>query len=193
MLFLIDIATKENKKRNMNREKQLLFDKLSLKNETAFGGTLLKKSHAKLPRPVSTRNAMHLVLRSGICRGRLSLLDYRNSRLVDRVIKSQSKKHGVKVYSVAKAYNHIHMVILPLRRQSYVRFTKSITGLIARNLLGAERGNATHRQFWDQRPWTRIVSWGREYRGILKYLEQNTLEAFGFIPYQPRKARFSSA
>jgi hypothetical protein len=48
----------------------------------------------------------------------------------------------------------------------------------------------SHVSFWNKRPFTRIVEWGREFKSVSRYLLQNTLEAFGFIPYQPRKARF---
>jgi len=42
-------------------------------------------------------------------------------------------------------------------------------------------------KFWDQRPFTKILEWGRMHRAALKYLTQNMLEAIGFIPYQERR------
>jgi len=33
------------------------------------------------------------------------------------------------------------------------------------------------------------MSWGREYFTVKKYLEQNRLEAAGFIPFKPRASK----
>ena len=41
--------------------------------------------------------------------------------------------------------------------------------------------------FWEFRPFSRVVSWGRDFKTCVKYLNQNVLEAFGFVPYKPRK------
>ncbi len=42
-------------------------------------------------------------------------------------------------------------------------------------------------RFWDQRPWTRILSTWTEFKNVKKYVEQNFKEAMGFTPYKPRK------
>src|SRR5258708_4081081 len=177
----------------MKREKQFLFDRLNLRNAIAFGGALLKNSHAKDQRPISTKRTMHMVLRSSLCKGALSFLEYKNSRMIQKILKNQSKIHGVKIYKIGQAYNHIHLLLLPKTREGFIAFSRAVTGLIPRSLLGAQKGKAKGKKFWDKRPWTRIISWGREFGGIVKYLEQNNLEAFGFIPYQPRTTRFNTA
>ena len=41
--------------------------------------------------------------------------------------------------------------------------------------------------FWEFRPFSRIVNWGKDFKNCVKYLKLNVLEAFGFIPYKPRK------
>ena len=46
-------------------------------------------------------------------------------------------------------------------------------------------------QFWQFRPWTRVMHWGRDFTGCCRYLTRNTLEALGFIEYKPRKDRYS--
>lgn len=39
----------------------------------------------------------------------------------------------------------------------------------------------------------RVVSgWGKEFRAVKKYIEKNTLEALGVIPYQTRKSRYNA-
>jgi hypothetical protein len=59
--------------------------------------------------------------------------------------------------------------------------------LIARLILKAEKGASKSIQFWDKRPFTRILEWGKDFNVISSYLLQNILEALGFIPYKPRK------
>jgi hypothetical protein len=49
------------------------------------------------------------------------------------------------------------------------------------------------RKFWALLIYSRVLSgWGREFRVVAKYIEQNVLEALNLLPYQPRKSRFSS-
>ena len=45
--------------------------------------------------------------------------------------------------------------------------------------------------FWDYRPFSRVVSWGRDFNNCIRYLKQNILEALGFVPYTARKDYYS--
>jgi hypothetical protein len=63
---------------------------------------------------------------------------------------------------------------------------RRITGLIARLMLKAEKGKPASQKFWTHRPFTRVVFWGSDQRGVLAYIEKNQLEAVGFIKYIPR-------
>lgn len=173
----------------MKRAKQLGFEILEMNNVKEFGGALLK-GNPKLKRPISIKNASHLVLRSVLAQGPLSFL--RKDGEIQQITKRQAKKFGVKIYRYANGGNHLHMIILPRSRQAFNSFIRSITGLIARLVLGAERGSAKNLQFWERRPFTRIVEWGRAYKQACDYLLQNTLEALGFIEYKPRKTRFNA-
>lgn len=179
----------------MKKAKQIGFELLEMKSAKHFGGSYLKKSHAKTKRPITTKRSMHLVMRSSLAKGERSLL--KHARSIQELVRLQAQKFGVRVYRFANAGNHLHMVILPSSRKSLNGFLRSISGLIARIVLGAERGAAgksavKNVQFWDQRPFTRILEWGREYQGVIKYLVQNSLEALGFIEYTPRKSKFKS-
>ena len=44
--------------------------------------------------------------------------------------------------------------------------------------------------FWQFRPFSRVVHWGRDFKVCVKYLKQNVLEAFGFVLYQRRKNNY---
>lgn len=86
-------------------------------------------------------------------------------------------------------------------------FIRSLSGLIARKILGAERGTARRydtafkkgefgsldgivikkgERFWRQRPFTRILPWGPEFTKTLETLinpkDASQLPAFGFFP-----------
>jgi hypothetical protein len=78
------------------------------------------------------------------------------------------------------------MIVLPSSRTGFNGFIRAISGLIARLTLGVERGRAKGLKFWDARPFTRVLEWGRDYRQACAYLAQNILEALGFIEYRPR-------
>jgi REP element-mobilizing transposase RayT len=171
----------------MKRAKQLGFQILEGNNIKYFGGAYLT-SHPKEKRPLSLKKSSHLVMRSLLAKGALSFL--RHDEQIRAVVNKQAKQFGVKIYRLANGGNHLHMVILPRSRNAFNAFIRSISGLIARLVLRAERGSSRNLQFWEKRPFTRIVEWGQDYKRVCKYLLQNTLEALGFIEYQPRKSRY---
>jgi REP element-mobilizing transposase RayT len=173
---------------------------LEFKKQLAFGGSLLKNSHAKAARPLSSQQALHIVLRSEVAKGNFSLL--KHERVIRNTLKKMGEKHGVKVYRVANAGNHLHLLVRFTKRRGLQNFLRGSTGLIARKVLGRERGlgrntsrtEAPHPlenapldrgekkfKFWSQRPFTRIVSWGKDFDGTLSYLKLNSLEALGFL------------
>jgi hypothetical protein len=175
----------------MKTIKQLGFEILEGNNVRHFGGAYLNKGNPKEKRPISVKRSMHLVMRSLIAKGPLTLL--KRELEIREIIENQAKVFGVKVYRQANGGNHLHLVVLPRSRQAFNGFIRAISGLIARLILGAQRGNAKSIQFWERRPFTRIVEWGRDYKKVCNYLLQNTLEALGFISYQPRvKTRYRS-
>jgi REP element-mobilizing transposase RayT len=171
----------------MKKARQLGFEILQGNNIKHFGGDFLKNSHAKEKRPISIKRSMHLVMRSSKAKSELSFL--RKDKRIKEVIATQARAFGVKIYRLANGGNHLHIILLPRSREAFNGFIRAISGLIARLVLGVERGKAKRLKFWDKRPFTRIVEWGRGFKTVSNYLLQNTLEALGFIPYQPRKYR----
>ena len=174
-------------KQKQRKAQQLLLDQ-SFKIRKDFGGSLLKKSHAKSARPLSTKEAMHIVLRSSVARGPLSMLKKETARKIAKALQAQAKQFHVKIYEFANVGNHLHLLVKASHRDLFKSFLRAISGLIARIVLGAERGQAKNLKFWDQRPFTRIVAWKKDFVGVKKYVIQNFNEAMGFTPYKPRKA-----
>jgi REP element-mobilizing transposase RayT len=155
-------------------------------SDKEFGGIHIK-GNARSQRPVAAKRPMHLVMRSTLAVGSRSFL--RKRRQLEELVRKTGKAKGVKIYRMANAGNHLHLIVLPKTRASYRAFIRAISGLIARSTLGAQRGRALGQKFWDALPFTRILEWGRDYRNTCDYLLQNTLEALGFIPYKPRKSK----
>lgn len=170
---------------NVKNQKQLSFEIFNKKGAKHFGGAYLKKSHAKEKRPISTKKAMHLVLRSSSAVGFMSFS--RKDRKISEIIHKQARTAGAKIYRFANAGNHLHLIILASSRMAYMKFIRAISGLIARLILNAQRGAPKALVFWDKRPFSRILEWGKDFFTSCRYLDQNTLEALGFIPYKPRK------
>lgn len=176
----------------MRKSKQLLLGD-EFKVEKEFGGAHLKKSHAKKARPIPTKKAMHLTLRSSKAKGDKSLrLNKNRIQKIEVVVRTQAKKFGVEIFRYANVGNHLHMLVQASYRRGFISFLRSISGIIARIALGAEKGMAKLKeaaQFWDQRPWTRVLLTWTEFKNVKKYVEQNFNEAMGFAPYKPRKYR----
>ena len=156
-----------------NARQQSFFKK---KIHKFFGGSLLK-SNPKTKRPISTAQAIHLVLKSQHAMGKNSMLHCYNTKKIESVILSQAKCWGIKIYHYVNVGNHLHLVIKLNNRRSFNPFIRAITGLIARHVLNAERGSSKNVQFWVTRPFTRIISWGKDYLNINKYMKKNKGQA----------------
>lgn len=161
------------------------FEQLGVKE---FGGSKLR-GNAREQRPIAIKRPMHLVMRSTLATGERSFLRAKRARKIAELVHRLGKEKGVKVYRFANSGNHLHFIVLPKSREAFKSYIKAVTGVIARLSLGVDRGKAKGLKFWDAKPYTKILEWGREYKTVCKYLLQNTLEALGFIPYQPRKRK----
>ena len=161
-----------------SRQLSLFKQKLSRQ----FGGTRLK-GNAKVARPLSTKHAIHLVLKSELAKCDRSFLRRRNSARIDQIVRGQARAKGIRLYHFVNVGNHLHLVLrleraTPLAgRRAFHSFIRAVTGLIARQVLSAERGQAKGIRFWQARPFTRIVSWGRDYNRIKAYMTKNSEQA----------------
>jgi REP element-mobilizing transposase RayT len=181
--------------------RQLKFHSLT-KRQTArhFGGILLR-GNAKEKRPLSNKDAIHLVLKSQLAVGGRSFLQKKNSVRIESIIRKAAADNGLKIYHFVNVGNHLHLVVklqqsnLAAGRAAFHSFIRAVTGLIARHVLGAERNNRKGIKFWQARPFTRILSWGRDYNFICRYMAKNAatakarraMIAWGFTPTDPEK------
>ena len=130
-------------------------------------------------RPRATKEAMHLVLRSDRARGPKSLLKY--DAVVRAVIAKLALRHGVRVYRIVNAGNHLHITLKLSKQFLWHGFISGVTGGIAR-ALGFKRDPSTRQGFWNSRPFTRVIAWGRDYNVVKDYHVLNQLEADGAVP-----------
>lgn len=122
------------------------------KEKSAYGGDLLKSRAGRLRgRPLSTKETMHLVLRSSKAKGDWSFRKPRNSAHVSRIIDKFSIIYGVRVISMANVGNHLHLQIKLSNRFGYAPFIRAITAAIAMAVTGRNRwssgsasGSASH-------------------------------------------------
>lgn len=155
-----------------DRMKQISF---FAKQKLEFGGSLNQKGRRKTERILDSRRPMHLVLKS---KRPISL--FKNKRRLSSVLKKQAKTFGIKVYSHSIQRDHWHLVIKITNRILYRGFIRSLTGVIAR-LLG--------RGLWRLCPYSRIVSWGRDFLTVLDYLLLNDCEVLEIVPQAIRKRK----
>ena len=154
---------------------QITLPGFDFKRKLAFGGNL--RSHAKSARPVSTKHPMHLVLRSSLARGERSFLA--RGRRVEQILRRQAERFNLRLYDVANAGNHLHVVVRARSPRGLKNFLRAVTGILARVSLGAERGRPKLTKFWDVRPFSRIVTWGADYTRMKEYLMLNRVETLG--------------
>jgi len=169
-----------------------------------FGGALLN-GRRKGARPLSSSQAIHIVLKSQWATAADKFTTHANKSVVEVIIASAARRYGIRIYQSAICGNHIHLMIRTKRRWLYRAFISVVTGLIAQHVMQQQSYEvfiATKRKefagegvpqqekgqaFWQHRPFSRVVDWGRDYQKCLKYLTRNTLEALGFIEYKQRR------
>jgi hypothetical protein len=176
-------------------KKQLSFLGPGLKPVASqFGGALLK-GNPKEKRPLTLKTPLHLVLKSQKAFGPSSMLAKAHAKKIDQLVRKQASACGVKIYHFVNVGNHLHLVVRLQDRRLYRVFIRAVSGLIARQVLGTERGpqaeapelsadlevisetKTKKTQFWVARPFTRLVTWGPDYKGLSRYMKKNQAQA----------------
>ena len=160
-----------------------------------FGGSHLK-GNPKVGRRLSTKEPIHLVLKSERAFGPQSMLQKYNVGKIDKLVRRQAAVFGLKIYHFVNVGNHLHLVIRLHDVKLFAKFIRAITGLIARHVLHQERGQGLkfsktaiprkasprcRKKFWVARPFTRLIAWGCDYKNITRYMAKNRNQAKGFF------------
>lgn len=165
----------------MARSPQL---QLLKKAKLSYGGELLKTREGRSgPRPLDTRNSMHLVLRSSKAKGDWSFRRPQQAHKIRKLIEKFSRKYGVRVFSFANVGNHLHLHIKLGNRHAYKPFIRALTSAIAMAVTGISRWSPrkadSKLRFWDYRPFTRVVQGFKSLLTLRDYIYLNKLEGYG--------------
>lgn len=156
--------------------------KLLASQPSDYGGELRRTRKGRSRgRPISSRETMHLVLRSEKAQGPRAFNTPQNRQLVARIIGKFAQKHGVKILSAGTNSNHLHLHVKLMSRFTYKPFIRAVTAAIAMSMGGASRWNKLKEKFWDFRPFSRVARGRRGFLAVRDYVELNELEGLGFI------------
>ena len=140
-----------------NRKTQASFCFKKTRNlKSSFGGSELN-SNPKTARPISTKDLMHVVLKSDQAKADYRFLRFERELLA--LIRSVAIKLNVEVYDVVVMSNHIHLALRARSRRGFQSYLRALVGLIARKILGAQKNNpSVLKRFFTGRPFSRIVA-----------------------------------
>ncbi len=140
--------------------------------EKEFGGALSLKGKRKTARILDRRKPLHFVLKS-----KKSANLYSHRILLRRLLVLYAKKFGVKIYKESVQKDHFHFCVKITSRHLYRTFIRALTGVIAQKL---------GKGLWILAPYSRVVTWGRDFLGLLDYILLNDCEVGGIVPYASR-------
>lgn len=175
-ISLIDTATKKATARRGR--------KTSVKSKTICRGN---PGSRKRIRPFHRKQALHVTLRSSQAKGAWSFLKHDNYFLILELLESLKRNFEITIEKQSINSNHLHLLLRAKTKEDLSGFLRSLSGLIVRKITGAERGCRLEsekragkaRKFWDQRPFSRIVVFGKDFANVVKYIAMNINESIG--------------
>lgn len=152
--------------------KQMKFSFFKNDYKKAFGGSLLVGKR-KSKRPLTTKSPIHLILKSD----QRKVFQPFNKNLQSLILDT-AKEFNVKIYDLALNWSHIHFLIKLKNKNDYNKFIRALTSRLAIKL---------GKKLFTLRPFTRIISWGRDFKNALQYILKNQKEAQGTFRKGNRK------
>ena len=148
------------------------------KEKSEHGGSI--RGSRKRKRPIGVRSSMHLVLRSSKAKGRWSFRNFETE--IHEILVKFSRKNHIQILSAANVGNHLHLHIQVRRRDLFRAFIRAVTSAIMMKVTGFSRWKPSPEnfQFWDMRPFSRIISTWKEFLTLKAYVEVNQWEALGY-------------
>jgi len=144
-----------------------------------YGGTLRNRRRGRRgPRPLATKQSMHLCLKSSRATGEWSF--YRHRTKVRAIVDKFTRKYRVSLHSMANVGNHLHLHIQLRDRHAYKPFIRAISAAIAMAVTGASRWNKVKTKFWDYRPFTRVIVGFNAFLRMKDYIFINQVEGQGY-------------
>jgi REP element-mobilizing transposase RayT len=143
--------------------------------EKESGGVLAATGKRKTARILDRRKPLHFVLKS-----KKNVNLYSHRLLLRKLLFFYAKKFGVKVYKESVQKDHFHFCIKITNRCLYRGFIRALTGVISQKL---------GKGIWALKPYSRVLTWGRDFLGVLDYILLNDCEVGGRVPYALRGPR----
>lgn len=143
-----------------------------------------QKGKRKLARPFSHKNPIHLVLKSSKARGHLSMLTKENEHHVKNRLEFCAKKYKIRVYNFQNVGNHLHLLVQTKTRTykeaqlDFQNFLRRFAGETAFLVTKAKKGQSKG-GFWNALTFSRIMTWGREFKTVSEYFTKNFFESKG--------------
>lgn len=178
-------------------KQQLLFREK--KSRTEHGGDY-SIAVRRESRPLSLRRPHHVTMRSRHATGPRSLA--RNRELVRKVMNRSARMFEIRIYRSAFCGNHIHLVIFGKTRAGLQNFFRVFAGHLAQEILRlypltecedlyhGVKMKKNQRRFWDLLTYSRILSWGREFKTVSRYVTKNILETLHLMAYKRTSRSF---
>lgn len=170
--------------------KQQTFSSLKThwKYRLCHGGSLRKSSKGRGPRPLSSKDPIHLVFKVNKAAVRGGLRSSRNFNLVNLLLKRYALKFFVKVEQFSIQQDHIHLLIRGGRRSQIQSFLRVLAGQLAQRLTDTFFESNEGPKIWKHRPFTRIIKGYKPYLIVQNYIQLNKCEANG-RPYSKTRLR----
>ena len=137
---------------------------------TEHGG-VFNLNKRKTARPIVVKNALHVVLRTTFT----LLTNKVNVLIIKNVLSEATKRYNVKIYNCANVGNHLHLVISGKSKKAIQDFLRYITSRTSQLITKACKGKKLLHKFWQYICYTRVVSWGRDYKGVYNYIDKNIM------------------
>lgn len=163
------------------------FKLLNEKFTNQYGGSLRTKAKNRGFRPLSSKDSIHLVMRSSLAKNDWSFRNGKNFQKIAKFIAEFSAKKGIRILSVANVGNHLHFHIKIPNRTIYKAWIRGLSSGIAMLVLqrdGFLKLSKAKKKFWDYRPFTRVIKSFKAYLTLKDYLEINQLEGVGISRVQ---------
>jgi hypothetical protein len=161
-------------------------------NRIEHGGGL-GDGRRKEARPVSTREPMYVVLRSSKAKGHLSLTRVEFALKIRTLVARQAEACRIEVLQFANEGQALHFLMRVPSRAAYLRFIRSVCGLISRQVTGSERGPASpamrktpgkiskKSRFWDVLPYSRIAAGCSTIRAAQRTVAEDVRKELGLL------------
>ncbi len=172
--------------------RQQSFLKMQSKNKLIHGGEHRKKRYGRSARPLSVKNAHHIVFK--IHKENLANRSFRhpkNFKTVQRLLQRYSAMFFIKIEQISYQHDHIHILARSGRRSHFHHFFRVFAGQVAQTLKVTDtpKRQGTTERLWKQRPFTRIVVGWFGLRRIKDYIQLNEKEVTGVIVYRKERLR----